>query len=346
MPAMLKWFLLLISIPIALFAGCQVTSLIDAISLARWESEQIAFGTQVAVEKNCLLEQGLSGDYSGRLAFDNDGEMTIFDLETMNFMTGSPVNVMSSPDWNPISGRALILGHYDVYLLDSITWQITRLDEGGFPSWNPDGTQFVYFRREPPGLSIFDLDTTTHRMLPIKLRRQAAPTDPAWSPDGQTIAFAMQNSDGYIDIFSVPATCSESSGCPLTQLTDSPGESQSYQPSWSPDGSHIAFTRSTSGVWHGAWTIHSMKADGTDVRQLTESPTSSEISDFNPTYSPNGEFIAFDRGDKKVPGPRGRNIYIMRNDGSEVTCLSSMPGIQPDWTDLPVTESISSSDQG
>jgi dipeptidyl aminopeptidase/acylaminoacyl peptidase len=330
-PAMLKWFLLLISIPIALFAGCQVTSFIDAISLANYRAEQIAFGTQVAVEKNCLLEQGLSGGYTGRLAFDSDGKMAILDLTTMNYITQSPVNVMSNPDWNPTNGRELILGEFQVYLLDTVSWQITRLVEGGQPSWSPDGTQLVYSRRQrDSGLYIYDLSSRTRRILPIERRTFASPYNPVWSPDGQTIAFAMPDSDRYVEIFSIPSNCSDSQGCPLTQLTDLLGEGQSRDPSWSPDGTHITFASSRSGGWE----IYVMKADGTNVQQLTESPIPSQIWDNSPTYSPDGEYIAFTRTDNIVGGPGGENIYVMQIDGSNPTCLSSMPGRQPDWTDL------------
>jgi hypothetical protein len=51
-----KWLLFLLSIPALLFGGCQVMRLIDQVSLANYRAERRA------IEKNCLLEQGLRGD--------------------------------------------------------------------------------------------------------------------------------------------------------------------------------------------------------------------------------------------------------------------------------------------
>lgn len=57
----------------------------------------------------------------------------------------------------------------------------------------------------------------------------ASPTYPAWSPDGESIAFAYQGR-----IWVVPAE-----GGTARQVTGGPGYHS--QPSWSPDGQHIAY---------------------------------------------------------------------------------------------------------
>ena len=91
------------------------------------------------------------------------------------------------------------------------------------------------------------------------------------------------------------------------RLTDSDVDPEDLQkvyfqidPAWAPDASRIAFSsrRGTS------FDIYSMLADGSDTQQLT----STKENDGHPTWSPDGQSIAFARS-----GP-GR-IYVMSADG-------------------------------
>ena len=80
-------------------------------------------------------------------------------------------------------------------------------------------------------------------------------------------------------------------------------------PAWSPDGTRIAF----ESHGDGASNIYTMRADGTDVRQLT----ANGADDVDPVRSPDGTRIAFDsnRGGR-------RGIYTIRADGTDVRPLT------------------------
>jgi TolB protein len=183
---------------------------------------------------------------------------------------------------------------------------------------------------------ILTLSSGARRLLPIERHNEASvPSSPAWSPDGTQIAFVMSAGDGLgLQIFRIPATCDETD-CPVTQVTNTPG--QSYDPVWTPNGEGMAFTSYRPGQnrWDGTWSIYTVNADGSDMVQVTNTPGA---NDFNPTYSPDGNYLAFDRVTTSTRRPQDTNIYIMRTNGSEITCISSDAGEDPSWTALPVSQ--------
>ena len=105
-------------------------------------------------------------------------------------------------------------------------------------------------------------------------------TDPAWSPDGETIAFTSRR-DGDAEIFVMNAD-----GSAQTKLTDSPADDT--EPAWSPDGERIAFTSRRDGDA----AIYAMDADGRRVERITQS----RQPDTHATWSPDGGTLAFQRG--------------------------------------------------
>ena len=93
------------------------------------------------------------------------------------------------------------------------------------------------------------------------------------SPDGQTIAFDMLG-----DVYTMPI-----SGGTATNIAS--GMAWEMQPRFSPDGSRIAFTSDRAGG-DNIWT---MDVDGENKKQVTKE--SFRLTN-NPTWSPDGQFIA------------------------------------------------------
>jgi TolB protein len=77
-------------------------------------------------------------------------------------------------------------------------------------------------------------------------------------------------------------------------LTRSPGSHQRY-PSWSPDGTRIAFTSDRDG----AYNLYAMDADGGTVRQLTFVPAPQVV--YFPGWSGDGKRIVFGVGGCEPP---------------------------------------------
>jgi Tol biopolymer transport system component len=72
-------------------------------------------------------------------------------------------------------------------------------------------------------------------------------------------------------------------GSGLTKITSD--ARANFYPSWSPDGSRLAFSSNRDGDWD----IYVMNADGSRVRQLVDSPG----LDDKPQWSPDGSRIGF-----------------------------------------------------
>ena len=103
-----------------------------------------------------------------------------------------------------------------------------------------------------------------------------ADTNPAWSPRGDRIAFESTAPSGKPEIYVLNA---DGSGVPvrLTDFDDEPYPSNPLvtKATWSPDGDRIAFHRRVVEVTgtRGHTQIYTMNADGTDVTQITFTPT-------------------------------------------------------------------------
>ncbi len=109
-------------------------------------------------------------------------------------------------------------------------------------------------------------------------------------------------------------------GSDVRNLTNRPGAE--FDPTWSPDGSHVAYRDSRRGI-NNDDEIFVVDAKGTQRRNLTKD----SANDWGPAWSPDGRWIAFSSTRDGPP-----QLYVMRPDGSGVRRIASVEGEYPAWS--------------
>jgi hypothetical protein len=135
-------------------------------------------------------------------------------------------------------------------------------------------------------------------------------SDPAWSPDGSTLAFTRLGLGG-LDIYTY--TPAEDAVVPLTN-----DPAPEYDPAWSPDGRRLVFVRADE-----LWT---MAADGSDAGRIrVSSPRPDRFGAFDPAWSPDGARIVFGTNVSDAS-----SLYVqaftISPDGSGERQLTTTPG--------------------
>lgn len=132
------------------------------------------------------------------------------------------------------------VGRFELYVMSHDGTGVTRLTTAGVASrasWSPDGTRIVLAARRDSLASLYlaEADGSDVTLLVDMAHLETcAARDPAWSPDGATIAFQVACIADLRGIYLVPAD-----GSGLTRLTTLPSRALA----WSPDGNQIAFDR-------------------------------------------------------------------------------------------------------
>src|SRR5699024_10269935 len=165
-------------------------------------------------------------------------------------------------------------------------------------------------------LQIADADGQNPQVM---LRSKQPIISPAWSPDGNRIAYVSFELEKPVVYVQNLSTAERN---PVANF-----KGNNSAPAWSPDGNQLAIALSKDGISQ----IYTINADGSDLRRVMRSP----LIDTEPHFSPDGKWILFtsDRGGSpqiyRVPVGGGEAQRVTVNGGYNIS-----PQVAPDGQSL------------
>jgi Tol biopolymer transport system component len=185
--------------------------------------------------------------------------------------------------------------------------QLTDFDATAFyPSNSPDGLMVYFSSKSSGGFDIYSIGINGIGLQRLT-RGLGSLYAPELSPSGELILFTNHGNGLWV------MKPDGDNPRPLTDRDD-------IDPTWSPDGSMIAFASSRAGQRQ----LFVMNADGANIRQVTDLNNMGGRS----SWSPDGTRLAFYRG---LAGDH--NIYIINIDGTGLVQLTNGgDNLGPSWS--------------
>lgn len=232
---------------------------------------------------------------------DKEGEDEPSQVWTLNRMGGEAQAVtkvkqgVSSYEWSPDGKRMVLL------IRDPKPEELTE-DKEDDKKKRPFVIDRLQFKRDYIGYldrfrtHLYVLNIGDEKAEPVQITSgDYDESDPAWSPDGKTIAFVSNRSekpdavpDSNIWIVSADNT---DKGQTMLQVTNNPREDSS--PSWSPDGKTIAYVTVTAPLktmWYATNHLATIPASGGTPTIWTDKVDRNVMK---PTFSADGKSVWF-----------------------------------------------------
>ena len=196
------------------------------------------------------------------------------------------------------------------------------------PALSPDGARIAFAwdggdEGAADGERQFDLYVQpSEGGAPVRLTSHPADErSPAWSPDGERLAFVRCGLGGDCGVFVVDAGGGAGQALPI------PEGLAIQNLVWSPDGETLAFSARRGR--QGAYSLHLLPLGEGRVQRLT-APASTYPGDLDPAFSPDGQRLAFvrtaldGRQDVAIATVRGGRVRRLAREQRGITGL--------DWT--------------
>jgi TolB protein len=233
----------------------QLTQLHTISLTPRWSPD----GLRIAF--TCYAQPGSSSVLTAQICIESMATNRLISWPRFRGTNSSPA---WSPDGSQIMFMSSMYGNPELFMTDASGARPKRLTYSNgantSPSWNPKTGQQVAFVSDRGGIpQLYMMNADGSNQVKVDLADKGYVIDPAWSPNGQLLAFSWRRPNGNYDLYVMEIVSHE-----LVELTRD--EARNERPSWAPDGRHLVFESTRTGT-RQIWT---MLADGTEARQLTK----------------------------------------------------------------------------
>ncbi len=291
----------------------------------------LAFGNLDAAQKDIAVQGWLvdvknpnsppvlAKQYRETASEDNARKIAHEFADEIIMRLGGGINGIAETKLYFISSRS---GHKEVWSMDydgQSQKEVTHLGSISLsPRVSPDNSRiaFTTFARGGVDVAMYSLDLNRVVTFP---HFGGTNLSPAWSADGTKIAFSSSRT-GDPEIY-----IADANGTNLKRVTAFHGPDVS--PTWNPKtGAQIAWVSGRTGLPQ----IYLMDTDGTNVQRVTDQGYA-----VSPSWSPNGQFLAFSWIRHYGPGaPGNQDIYVMDIASKQFVQLTHDAGRNdfPSWS--------------
>ena len=212
---------------------------------------------------------------------------------------------------------------YQIYKMKVDGSGVTQLTDNTYGSYDadvsPDGSSIVYVDNidaSDQSNAIWVMDQDGSNQHQVFGPPDGSGWDPIWSPDGHQILFMRDIKTSY-QLFIM-----NKDGSNLHQVSNI--SQLRGRSDWALDGNTLTTYAGTA--WHRE--LYLLNKDGTNIRQITHGGNSQ-----GPSFSPDGNWIAFTAYFDKMGNANGCEIYIIRLKDLKVTRLTNNNycSWQPRW---------------
>ena len=234
--------------------------------------------------------------------WDGNNQKQLTHLKSINFMPSV------SPDGSRVAFTSYSKGTPRIMMIDTLTSRLLpfynqEASLNAYASFTPDGKQIYYVSTAAglPQIYVASLDGQGFRRIS---HRDAIEAEPKVNPKNPGLMLFVAGPGGQ-QIYEM-----NNEGVSVQKVTN--GEGEASNPSWHPDGQHIAFSW-TRGYAKGDFNVFVMDIGTRQFVQLTHSEGRNE----DPVWAPDGRHLVF------MSTRTGREqIYTMLADGSQVKQLT------------------------
>lgn len=281
---------------------------------------------------------------AGRIAYvtDRDGNLEVY---SVLWDTTGVINLTQhpaadyGPAWSPDGSKIAFTsnrdGNAEIYVMGADGSSPIRVTgdaaDDTYPSWSPDGRRLAFGSTRTGFGDLYTMaaDGTDLRRVTSDVRPEAKPH---WSPDGLELVYEVQEFGQPIE---VRVSLAQPNG-QAQELIPRREDAEATRPVWSPDGSHVAFSRgggtaqAPTGSFPNGRTINLVFRDGTRERVMGNAA----FSNTDPSWSGDGAKVVWRASDLDsaqsdkllVAAVAGGTPYVLVSDPAPTTFLG-----QPAW---------------